>query len=97
MIPLDAMLNAPLCATSKRWPRVLHAAPLDEVVGAYATGRTITAPCGAPRLRLVADGGQPVLWPPPAKCAPLQRCRECWLATGRKRPRRARSIYRRAS
>lgn len=94
---LFAMLNAPICATSKRWPRVLHAAELDELVPALYKGRTITAPCGAAHLRPLADQGVVVLWPPPFKCAPLRRCRECWIATGRKRPRPGRSIYGRAS
>lgn len=92
-----ALVNAPICAASKRWPRVLHAAEGQELVGALYGGRTITAPCGAARLRPVVDGDLVVLWPPPFKCAPLERCRKCWIATGRKSPRSGRSIFRRAS
>ena len=84
---LKALLNAPLCAISRRWPRVIHAAPIDQISGAFVRGETIAAPCGARRLRLLGDDGVLVLWPPFAKCQPLSRCRKCWELTGRKRPR----------
>lgn len=101
MILLDAAFHAPLCAVSKRWPRVVHAAELEEIIRAWprksGRQRLIVAPCGASGLRLLGVGGgtHVVLWPPSAKAAELTRCRECWVATGQKRPRRPRSLTRR--
>ena len=84
---IEAAMAAPLCGVSVRWPKVLHAVEMREFM---RPGRTVTAPCGASRLRLaVTEAGAPMPWPPAvAGLAPHHvRCRECWVKTGRKRPR----------
>lgn len=85
---LGAMIAAPLIAVSARWPRVLHAADMETICQAWPDG-TVTAPCGATRLRLYAGGnGYPLPWPPRVRgLEPHTRCRECWTLTGRPRPR----------
>lgn len=93
---LWSALNAPLCAVSKRWPSVIHAAEMDEIVRAWPLKGAmrppmIVAPCGKRGLRFLAIDGNAVLWPPPTAAGDLKRCRTCWVATGRKRPRRPRS------
>lgn len=56
------MMAAPLIAVSARWPRVLHAAGMKTICQAWPDG-TVTAPCGATRLRLYAGGnGYPLPW-----------------------------------
>lgn len=85
---LGAMLDAPLIAVSKRHPYMLHAVDGGEVAGAWPDG-TVTAPCGRSGLRLLADGERVLPWPPRAKglSPEHERCRECWVSTGSKRPR----------
>jgi hypothetical protein len=90
---LGLAFAAPLIAVSKRWPSTLHAVDMDGVFdGTFGRG-TFAAACGVTGLRL---WGQPVdermvaaLWPPRLAGTPVQfsRCRDCWLATGRMRPR----------
>jgi hypothetical protein len=92
MILLDAALNAPLSGISMRWPRAIHAVELDELIAKWLKKRTYTAPCGARHLRLLASEGRPLLFPPPAIVDDIPRCRDCWVATGRKRPRRPRPL-----
>jgi hypothetical protein len=95
VILLEALRNAPLCAASKRWPRVLHAVVGDEIRHGFA-GYTVTAVCGTERLRLVVADGEHVLFPPSK--APLLRCWRCWVALARPRGRvRRRSLTRRAA
>jgi len=86
---VEAAFSAPLCGISIRWPKVLHAVEMREIVKAWPDG-TVVAACGVKGLRLLDVGGRlPLLWPPAVKgLAPLHvRCRECWVKTGRKRPR----------
>lgn len=85
-----AALTAPLLGTSKRWPGVFHAIEMEEVVRAWPDG-TVTAACGAARLRCVAQGGMIAPWPIRVKGLPegWSRCKECHELTGRKRPRSA--------
>lgn len=89
MILLDACLLAPLTAMSKRWPGTFHAAEIATIIDAWPNG-TVTASCGATRLRLVQGHNQmPGLWPPAAgsMLPGWTRCQACWVATGKKRPR----------
>lgn len=86
---ITCLIHAPLVAVSKRWPNKLHAAPMEAIATAWPDG-TVTAPCGARGLRLVRIGDRVALWPPYAK-GPAERCRECWLATGKRRPRKVAS------
>jgi hypothetical protein len=64
---------------------------MEEIIDAYDGRETFTAPCGADRLKILSVGmkGEEALpWPPRiAGLAPMTRCRECWVATGRRRPR----------
>lgn len=88
--PFIVALLAPVIGVSKRWPRLLHAIEMDEAVTWSLHNRTATAACGASRLRVMGDeDGRVVPWPPAAKPMPtgMERCRECWNLTGRKRPR----------
>ena len=85
---LGILLDAPLIATSARWPRELHAVDIPELLDRYAKGLTVTAACGATGLRVVGQDGYAVLWPPRVKgLASKVRCGDCWERTGRKRPR----------
>lgn len=91
MLLLEALANAPVCVVSKRWPRRLHAAD-GSAITAAATGATITAACGAQRLRLLVHDGHPVLFPPPKLAAGIPRCEDCWAAAGRPHPRTGRQL-----
>lgn len=85
-----AALAAPLTAISRRWPTVLHAAEMETIISAWPNG-TVTAACGKARLRLLAWGADRTMvpWPPRVDSLPADwtRCRDCHMATGRKRPR----------
>ena len=89
---LDAAFMAPLIAVSMRWPRTYHAITMESIVEGWDRA-TFTAACGESGLRIVGykrgddEPGIPVPWPPRAKGSPLPRCRECWVSTGKKRPR----------
>jgi hypothetical protein len=83
MMLIEAALNAPLIAINPRWKNVMHAAEMETIIDAWPNG-TVTSVCGKPRLRLLAGPG---LWPPRVKGSPMARCRDCWEATGKKRPR----------
>ena len=93
-------VTAPHCAmrTGDGADSVLHAVTMDGFVDAYDGRDTFTAACGADRLKIVSEGmkgerGLP--WPPRvAGLAPMTRCRACWIATGRKRPRSERRAER---
>ncbi len=84
---LSAALDAPLLAVLKRWPNTTHAITMESVIDGWDRG-TFTSACGMKTLRLVGNGnGAAVCWPPRIKGCPMERCRECWVATGKKRPR----------
>lgn len=97
--PLMVALYAPLGAVSKRHPSTLHAATMEAIVDATIKKpkRLIVGACGARGLVLPAeewdDGAVSViLWPPAIKdIAPNVRCRECWVATGKRSPRKAKN------
>lgn len=95
---LAAIFEAPLQASSRRWPKLIHAVDVDAIGDFFVHSRkTMTAVCGARQVRLVVmlrqvgdeqvPGGAP--WPPRVKGMPEQRerCRECWVATGKPCPR----------
>lgn len=93
MILLDVLFAAPIIAVSKRWPRVVHAVEVEALVEGWNRGTFVSA-CGVSGLRLMGaaldDGSDFVgLFPPRLKGMPdeMSRCRTCWEATGRKRPR----------
>lgn len=83
-----AMVFAPLVAINPRWPRVLHAVEMEEIAHAWPNG-SVTSECGRSRLRVLASGSDLVLWPPRVKglTPDHERCADCYVATGRKRPR----------
>ena len=93
---IELMFSAPLVAFNRRWPRVLHAVDMEQIAPAWKKGGSVTAVCGATRLKVLACGPQLVLWPPQVKSLhpDHERCRACHEATGRKRPR---SIYKAAA
>jgi hypothetical protein len=97
------MLNAPVAAIAVRGSdRVVHAVDMDGVHGFPGTRTerrtTCDAACGA-RVRLIGctvDTGEGTtssavaLFPPyvaPLRASGGERCRACWVATGRMRPR----------
>lgn len=90
---LGLMFDAPLVGLLKRWPDTLHAVEMKAVIdGALGRG-TFRSACGRRGLRLLGqdlDGSYlAARWPPRLRGMPkkIERCRECWLETGRMRPR----------
>lgn len=85
---LAAMFTAPLIGVNLRYPERLHAVDMDVLPAAWPN-RCVSAPCGAKRLRIMKSGDFIVPWPPDSRSLPegWERCRECWVATGKKRPR----------
>lgn len=89
---IDVVFTAPVIGVRKREPLKLHALTLRAVASAWPNGkpkRLPVAACGVSGVRILSDGPHSVLpWPPPARGAVgFERCRECWVATGKKRPR----------
>ena len=91
---LAAVLTAPHCAIRPgdgTDSHVLHAVTLEELAAGFDGRRTFTAACGADGLRLVSvemKGYRPLPWPPRVVgLGTLTRCRDCWVKTGKKRPR----------
>jgi hypothetical protein len=88
-----AALAAPLIGVRKRWPDIHHAIDLDAVCEGWDRG-TYRSACGLTGLRMVGaypqgyEGVHAVQWPPRVSAMPdgVQRCRECWVATGKARP-----------
>jgi hypothetical protein len=87
---VSLLVLAPLGGVQKRDPKTVHAITMEAGMDALLSGRLAVAACGKKHLRFVstADGGKVLVWPIRAK-GELTRCRECWVATGSKRPRRA--------
>ena len=84
---LQAAFGAPLVGVSKRWPKVLHAITMENVIRDWESNTT-TAACGRSQLKILGTkNGYALPWPPLHRCAPDERCRPCWVATGKKRPR----------
>lgn len=84
---ITVLIHGPLCGATKRNPALVHAIDI-EAAAALAKGRAVvTAPCGAKNVRfIVSPDGLIAPWPLRAD-GPITRCRECWVATGKKRPR----------
>lgn len=87
-------VTAPHCAIRAGGDKVVHAVTMDGFIDAYDGRDTFTAACGADGLRILSvelKGENALPWPPRvAGLAPATRCRPCWLATGRRRPRSGR-------
>ena len=89
---IGLMLDAPLLGVLRRWPDRLHAVDMQAIAEGWDRG-TFHAACGARSLRLVGarwnDERVAALWPPRIRSLPPHRvrCRTCWEATGRMRPR----------
>lgn len=85
--------GAPLIGVLKRWPHRMHAVDMDGVIKGSLGRGTFEAACGLGGLRLwgytANDRTFATPWPPRIKGMPdgFERCRECWEATGRMRPR----------
>jgi hypothetical protein len=81
--------DAPLIGVLQRWPNTIHAVDMESVIDGVMGSGTFTSACGVRRLRLWGSNGVAALWPPRLKGMPAQfsRCRDCWVATGRMRPR----------
>jgi hypothetical protein len=86
---MTALVYAPLVGIRKRWPNVAHAVEIDELIRAWPSGSPLpVAACGVRGLRLISDDVNAIIpWPIPARGGPMERCRECWVVTGSKRPR----------
>lgn len=91
---LQLMFQAPLCAIRPgAGDATLHAVTMESIGDAIddtGADRRLIGACGAEGLRLIGERlGQeaPLPWPPPARGTGLVRCRECWVATGKRRPR----------
>lgn len=81
------LLGAPWLAAEPGVGRVIHAATMKMLTS--PTGE-MESPCGVAvkLLPLPWPDGEAVPWPPQHRLPPpMTRCRECWVATGRKRPR----------
>jgi len=98
LVALYVALYAPFIGVSARWPGVMHAISMEEVIDSWPglrpgkRQRAVTAACGTRWLQLLGDGqGSPIAWPPRADSLPpgWSRCVACHKATGRKRPRSA--------
>lgn len=91
---IGAMLDAPLMAVSARWPKTIHAVDMEQVIKGWER-QTYKSACGKSGLRFVGvdteDGEFIALWPPRLKGLPpsTERCQDCFIATGRMRPRTA--------
>lgn len=83
-----ALVHAPLVGIQRRWPRTFHAITADDMpLDQWATGRTLRAACGK-RVAVLRYAGSVLLWPVQHRLPDgFVRCAECWVATGKKRPR----------
>lgn len=91
---LQLMVYAPVCGVEKRRPTLLHAIDFEAGADGILKGRCSVTPCGRKVRFLIiqrTDGLHAcLLWPPHAAEKPdFVRCRVCWVATGKKRPRKA--------
>ncbi|MCA1845892.1 MAG: hypothetical protein LC792_22430 [Actinobacteria bacterium] len=97
MILLDAMRGAPVVGiddpSNSTGPDVVcHAVGIDALIDAWPEGPAVGV-CGAGGLRLLrlspeGDGGA-CPWPPRLASMPAgwARCRPCYVADGKRRPR----------
>lgn len=82
---ITLMLMSPLVGIDRK--HTLHAIEMGPIAGSvWKKRKTCDAACGA-RVKFWSPGTEPVQWPTQAKLpGDYVRCRECWLATGKKRP-----------
>ena len=91
---LNLMVLGPLVGVQKRRKDVAHAITYETFIEAGCGQRLPTAPCGAKHLYFLSDAAhRVVLWPIYDK-GEMTRCRECWIATGKKRPAKVRNAQR---
>ncbi len=84
----DVVFNGPLIGVSKRWPKTFHALEGKTMIRPWLDGKAYTAACGKAGLRIVAQDERGMIpWPPPHRMNSHERCRPCWLATGKPRIR----------
>lgn len=87
---LSLMLRAPLVGVRQRWPQILHAIPISGLpLSTWPDGKCVSA-CGKCGLRLLTEkDGLAAPWPPRLNTVPdgWTRCRDCYVATGKPRPR----------
>jgi len=92
MMLVAVMFDAPVMGVSRRWPNTVHAVDMEGVVEGWGRG-TFKSTCGKTGLRFWGHEVEGVLcaapFPPRVKGMPdsTERCRECWVLTGKKRPR----------
>lgn len=88
---MNLMVLGDLGGVQKRKPNVVHAITYKTFIAAGCGKRLPTAPCGAKHLYFLSTPkGEVLLWPIRYR-GEMVRCRECWVATGKKRPARART------
>jgi hypothetical protein len=86
---VNLMIFGPLGGATKQKPDVVHAITIESGMVGCTKGQTVEAVCGKKRVFFLTDPERRVmLWPIAAK-GPLTRCHDCWIATGKKRPRKA--------
>lgn len=87
---VQLLLVVPVCALARGGDLAVHALDADGVNAKdWPKGEHSTA-CGLLVDAVLPDGPsrRPALWPCPARLPEgFVRCRECWVATGKKRPR----------
>lgn len=88
---ISLFLAAPHIAVEQEAPKLLHAVTADGLpVKSWPDGLATTA-CGVEAVQLLqrSDVEAPTPWPPRVRSLPegFVRCAECYLATGRPRPR----------
>jgi hypothetical protein len=92
MMLIAVMFDAPVIGVLRRWPNRVHAIEMEAVAAGWERG-TFKSACGVTGLRFWGLEVENVLcaapFPPRVKGMPdgLVRCRECWVLTGKKRPR----------
>lgn len=86
------LMAEPVVAVDPGEDTTLHAVTADGIDAGDWPTPVLRSACGVSGVKLVENAGyagDPVPWPPPARGLPegFSRCRECWVATGKKRPR----------
>jgi hypothetical protein len=83
-------LLAPFCALEPNAEDSrIHALTMEGIVGVMA-GKDSVSPCGRPvkLFSVPLESEEAIPWPVSTRGLPkpFTRCRECWAATGQKRP-----------
>lgn len=86
---LNLIIYSPVGGVTKQKPNVVHAITIETGLHGCTRSQTVEAVCGKKRVFFLSDKeGRVLLWPIHAK-GTMERCHECWVATGSKRPRKA--------